>query len=58
MAQLLADEAPAGAALEEDFPGFGVLREQVDCVVDELKGAAVAGGARVSRQLNSDTKEL
>ena len=45
MAQLFADETLAGAALEEDFTGFGVFREEVGLVVAELEGSAVAGGA-------------
>jgi len=44
MAHLLLNVALAGAALEEDFAGFGVFRKQVGLVVDELDGAAIAGG--------------
>ena len=44
MAQLLADEVLAGAALEEELAGFGVFREEVGLVVDELERTAAAGG--------------
>ena len=42
MSELFADEALAGAALEEELACFGVFREEVGLVVDELEGAAVA----------------
>jgi len=35
MSELFADEALAGAALEEELAGFGVFREEVGLVVDE-----------------------
>ena len=45
MGHLLPDVALAGAALEEELAGFGVFRQQVSLVVDELEGATVAGGS-------------
>jgi len=42
VAQLFADEALAGAALEEEFAGLRVFRQEVGLVVDELERATVA----------------
>jgi hypothetical protein len=44
VAQLFADETLAGTAFEEDLAGFGVVRQQVGLVVDEVEWTAVAGG--------------
>ena len=47
MTQLLADEAFAGAAFEEELAGFGVFRKDVSLIVDELEGTAVVCGGGV-----------
>jgi hypothetical protein len=54
VAHWLPDVALSGAAFEEDFAGFGVFRQQASLLVDQVKGAAVAGGTNLACRVVGD----